>query len=74
MWRRWLVRSKTPYRRVALDKAGRHREQKNEKLKSETKHVEEKESSDGERNTTYKYIICGNMQTVRKLLRNDIRE
>ena len=54
----------------ALDTAGRHREQKNEKRKSKTKkYIEEKE-----RNTTYKYEYAEICKTIRKLFRDDIRD
>ena len=59
----------------ALDTAGRHREQKNEKLKSKTKHMLKRRREMIERGiprTNIEYAeIC---KTVRKLLRDDIRE
>ena len=59
----------------ALDTAGRHREQKNEKFKSKTKHKLKRRREMTERGiprTNIEYEeIC---KTVRKLLRNDIRE
>ena len=59
----------------ALDTAGRHREQKNEKLKSRTKHLLKRR-----REIIEKGIPCTNTEygeickTVRKLLRDDIGE
>ena len=59
----------------ALDTAGRHREQKNEKLKSKTKSMlkrREEMIGRGIPRTNIEYVeIC---KTVRKLLRDDIRE
>ena len=59
----------------ALDTAGRHREQKNEKLKSKTKHMLKRRREMIERvipRTNIEYAdIC---KTVRKLLRDDTRE
>ena len=59
----------------ALDTAGRHREQKKEKLKGKTKHMWKRRREMIERGiprTNIEYAeIC---KTVRKLLRNDIRQ
>ena len=44
----------------ALDTAGRHREQKNEKLKMKTKHMLKRMRENW--NTTYKYGVCRSMQ------------
>ena len=59
----------------ALDTAGRHREQKNENLKSKTKHMLKRR-----REMIARGIPCTNIEyaeickTARKLLRDDIRE
>ena len=59
----------------ALDTAGRHREQKNEKLKSKAKQMLKRRTEIIERGIPRSNIeyaeIC---KTVRKLLRDDIRE
>ena len=62
-------------RESALDTAGGHREQKNEKLKSKTKHMLKRRREIIERRIPRTHIehadIC---KTVRKLSRDDIRE
>ena len=59
----------------ALDTAGRHREQKNEKLKGETKHMLRRRRELTERGTSrinIEYVEI--RKIIRKLLRDDIRE
>ena len=77
MWRRWLVKITNAIQESVLDTVGRHREQKNKKLKSETKKsVEEKrrremiEREIPRTNTEYAEYS----RPIGKLVRDDIRD